>query len=306
MNNFLTKTDSKVKPYFIRFVLTCVAALIFPVFSVFSADSSASLFTQWKLVRAEQFIKPADDDIEKSQILFLDLLNANLDQPVIMSLRDISLEPVNMRVGTKRLLIVREINQHYSGAGFYIIRENGNGTLLQAPHAFKDLYTGKLAIKLMLEGNYSALALNTVPRRYQYQGIKYSADMAHMENTYFLSFSNAFAKKYPDGRVIQLHGFNSNKRKVTKNISMIISTGTKRYKQVHKIVSCLRKKVTDDARAYPDQIRTLGGTTNMVGKRLRAIGFTGFKHIEMSLPIRKKLYKNRILRESLSKCINND
>jgi hypothetical protein len=89
---------------------------------------------------------------------------------------------------------------------------------LQAPHARNDLHTGKIALRLFLAGEARALAASTLTR--------HVADLAHLENSFFQSFTLAFAQTCPTGLVVQLHGFDGDKHDQIE-ADMIASAGTR-------------------------------------------------------------------------------
>jgi len=194
---------------------------------------------------------------------------------------------------------IQETATQRSGRGFYLFRQPASQSIaLQAPHSFKDLYTGTIARKLMEEGQYVAAGWNTVKRHY--------ADMAHLENTIFQAFGRAFAKQYPIGSLVQLHGFAQGKRKTKtgKTADLILSGTTITPSQrVLEIGKCLKSKLTDwIIRIYPNEISELGGTTNSNAEDLRARGFKRFFHVELSKPLRKKLSNNSPVRSKLNNC----
>jgi hypothetical protein len=278
-----------------------------------SDNSTVTLYQLWRTYRAEQYIQPSSLNIENAALLFSNLLNA-MTHNNVKKLKEL-IEHVDPKaqfdifdktILDESFIVVAEKKRVKSGGGFYVFRRDGNGMMLQAPHAFKDLHSGSLAIKLMQEGNYSGLAINTVPRRYEHSEEKINADLAHINSSYFLTASLAFARFFPDGQIIQLHGYNSSRRDVTRNTNMIISAGTKRLvSQIIRHQSCLIKTLTNAVFVFPKDINVLGGTTNTIGKALRKIGYSGFRHIEMNLSLRKEILTSQIKREFLTECLTN-
>ena len=278
-----------------------------PLSALSAADLSTTASAAWQQVRADQYVAPAHSELQESKKLFAELLKGNLSQDLEILFNKINFRLDRYKSNAENIIVVRENKPPYQGLGMFIIRLNGNGIMLQAPHAFKDLHTGQLAIHLMLEGNYSALAINTVPRSYLSAGIKQEPDMAHMYNTHFISISHAFSDQYPNGQIVQLHGFNSARRPATISTAMIISAGVKKSdSKVQQQQKCLARTIKGEVKAYPDDINILGGTTNSIGRYLRARGFSAFRHYEMNLPTRKVLLKQKDLRGNFSECIVND
>ncbi len=169
--------------------------------------------------------------------------------------------------------------------------------LLQAPHAKSDLHTGKLAAKLFAEGPFRLGIWNTLPRK--------SVDAAHHYQSYWQALTQAFAEKYADGRIIQLHGFAANKRKSreARKAGMIVSAGHDFPPVwVKAAAKCLQDKGFN-ALLYPYQVSELGATTNSQGQLLQALGHQGFLHLEMSREMRGKLLEEKALRAQLLACL---
>ena len=102
--------------------------------------------------------------------------------------------------------VIQEMKNQRTGRGFYLFRQGDNLPLaLQAPHTYHDKFTRHIGRKFMRDGHYAALAWNTVSR--------YEADIAHLNHTIFQAFTRAFARRYPTGTIVQLHGFSQQKRK---------------------------------------------------------------------------------------------
>lgn len=290
-------------------------------FSINGFAEKGSLYTEkdylnvfWRSLFSAEFIAPSEQQLVDAEKLFSELL----DQPegfkyLNYSDKELSNSFFNTKIvknDDELLLLIHEKNTPYSGAGFYIIRpqKRGNGVLLQAPHGFSDLKTGALALQLMKEYNFSALAVNTARRHYTINQQVVDADLAHFSDSFFLRFSRSFAQKYSKGQILQLHGFNSTKRQVTSNVSMIVSAGTKRYPvAMLPVVECLKSNVSLTSKAFPAEIAVLGGTQNTIGKTMREMGFNGFRHVEINLDLRRKLISDQSLRHDFVRCfINND
>lgn len=204
------------------------------------------------------------------------------------------------------IVVVQESPQQRTGRGFYAFRQtNSLPIALQAPHRYKDLYTGHIVRQLMQEGDYVAAAWNTVPR-YGKSKSQDFADMAHLENTIFQAFGRAVANQYPTGAIIQLHGFAQRHRKTEagKTADLILSGTTRTPSQrVLNIGRCLKTKLTPFVvRIYPYEITELGGTTNSNAKDLRKYRFNHFFHVELSKTLREQLKQNQSLRKHLNTC----
>lgn len=194
-----------------------------------------------------------------------------------------------------------------TGKGAYLVREDGTPVLLQVPHRFKDLHTGTIVALIMDEHPILAAAWNTVPRWYDKDGRRVDADLAHAAHSQFAAFGLAFAAAYPRGRIVQLHGFSHDKRvsDVGRTAGFIVSSGSRTpSRAASNLARCLRDAFSDEPTLlYPLQVRELGGTTNTVGQALRAAGFNGFVHLEMSRKMRNHLLVDAGARAQLAGCL---
>lgn len=202
------------------------------------------------------------------------------------------------------MVVVQELQR--SGRGFYAFRQTGRLPIaLQAPHSYKDLYTGHIVRQLMQEGDYVAAAWNTVPRYGKTKSDDF-ADLAHLDNTVFQAFGRAVANQYPTGAIVQLHGFAQQHRKTEagKTADLILSGTTKIPSQrVLDLGRCLKTKLTPFVvRIYPYEVTELGGTTNSNAKDLRKRGFNHFIHVELCKPLREQLRQHQTLRKHFNSC----
>lgn len=256
----------------------------------------------WKEKRANTYQSLTINEMQRAEDVFKKLLRNDISSEVRAQLSALNLSLLQ----TKGLLIISEINKPYLGLGMFVINPYSQSEdMLQAPHAYHDFKTGKISIKLFVENKLKALAINTVKRFYfSKNGSKISADMANLKTSLFVAFSRAYVSEYMRGRIIQLHGFNANKRSSTRAVDFILSSGTKAYSQ--KLImqkNCIRHNVSTQSYIYPLDIRVLGGTKNSIGNSVREMGFSGFEHIEVSLPLRKKLNRSIKSRYQLSRCL---
>ncbi|MEO5331498.1 MAG: hypothetical protein H7839_05695 [Magnetococcus sp. YQC-5] len=206
------------------------------------------------------------------------------------------------------LHLLRESPARNEGRGFFLFRpEPADEVLIQIPHGETDERTGELGIRLALEGNARAVAWNTVPRRVSSFGSgSINADLAHLEQSLFIALTEAFTRRMPQGLVVQLHGFSQEKRRSTAGMQadLIVSAGHSapgfRYEQM---VACMRRNGVVGTKLYPREINELGGETNSIGKRMRALGMQGFLHLEMSRSLRDRLAVERALRAAFYQCL---
>jgi hypothetical protein len=222
------------------------------------------------------------------------------------------LKPVFMGTGTSnwQVLAMRQVNQGNfitlqelptakNGRGFFAINTQvKNNRLLQAPHSDTDLNTGKIVSSLFLTGGFKAAQWNTVRREI--------SDMAHTPDTYWQSFTKAFAEQYPDGKIIQLHGYEQTSRATDAAVGtdIIVSAGHKSPPLwVQQTAACLKKSLSQIVALYPIDVQELGGTTNVQGQLLQSLGHQGFLHIEMTKVTRQALVDNADLRNRFMSCL---
>lgn len=256
----------------------------------------------WKDKRARYYQPVTVDEMQDAEGVFKKLLRDELNDEVQIQLSKLNL----MMLKTADFLIISEIKPPYSGKGVFVIdRRSKYAGLLQAPHAYHDRKTGNISIKLFVENKFKALVINTVNRSsLSKNGEKVSADMAHLKNSLYIAFSRAYVSEYAHGHIVQLHGFNAKKRKATRAFDFILSNGTGTYnQQLIKQKNCIRQNLSKHSYVYPIDTRVLGGTKNSIGNTVRSMGFSGFQHIEISLPMRKRLNTSAKSRDQFSRCL---
>jgi mRNA-degrading endonuclease toxin of MazEF toxin-antitoxin module len=260
--------------------------------------------------RCNSYAPATAQQLQRAEAGFVNLL----ENPVIMTsdaLRawtepGFTVTPVSAAGAT--WLVLRETPGHCKGQGLYLIRQGvAASLLLQVPHGYFDKHTDDIAAGL-LQAPVRAVAFNTVPRHSTQHGRKVDADLAHRADNLFAAFTRAFARVYPAGRVVQLHGFNPAKRKTAAGHSaaVIVSAGTARATPASTAVAaCLQSLLTAPVRLYPRDVRELGATTNLQGRLLREQAHTGFVHVELSRALRERLRSEASLRAGLGACLYN-
>ncbi len=262
----------------------------------------------WQESRAEHYRPAPADEVARAEQLFTQMFAGGATAPELTEKwQALGFMTTPIGVGQHRFVIVREAAARRDGRGFFVFcLDPSYDDILQAPHAYADLHTGTIALQLVETGRLLALAMNTVPRRYEHEGRKFGADMAHLEGTYMIAFSRAYARSKPAGRIYQLHGFAAKKRAAgpASEAQIIVSSGATRP-SIHasRSVACLREVVGNRAKLYPRDVRELGGTRNRIGAELRALGHDGFVHIEMEYAFRRALRKDGQLRRRLLNCL---
>jgi hypothetical protein len=209
------------------------------------------------------------------------------------------------------------------GAGAYIFRvgpkETGKTILLEAPHNFFDLGTGRIAAEVFFRPppgeKPRALFTNTIHRYQLSPGNKkrrkdHPADVAHNPDHAFSFATEAFATAAGGARVIQLHGFGERDDVTGErivSIEMVVSAGDEAKPSLasSSIATTLAKDFGPGVKTYPDQTKYLGATTNAQKKLLANIPNCEFVHVEMSADLRERLQKSAEAREMLARDIFN-
>lgn len=210
---------------------------------------------------------------------------------------------------SSNLSVLHEAPDMLGGRGVYVIGALPvDDLLLQAPHRFNDLHTGTILTSLIAESPPSAAAFNSTPRRFETDEGIISADMAHQEASTMIAFTRAFLRANPHGRVVQLHGFESDKRKSTvgRSADFIVSNGTQQASPyVQAVAACLMRTIPDRRTLlFPRDVSELGATTNTIGAAVRTlIGKDHFLHIEANLPTRIALKDDSGMRNRLMTCL---
>lgn len=195
-----------------------------------------------------------------------------------------------------------------TGRGAYLIRQGQQlvPVAITAPHRGADRLTGELAGALFEEHGFAAAAWNSAPRRGG-TDCPHSGDVARLSTHYFTAFSLAFAQVYPLGRVVQLHGFDHAKRssQAAGEAGIILSDGSRDPSaRLLDLADCLTKAFPGvNVAVFPIDSEELGATTNAQGKALRAAGFAGFSHLELSEPLRRRLMESAEDRARLAVCL---
>lgn len=207
------------------------------------------------------------------------------------------------------------------GAGAYIFRvapriEGEPTILLQAPHNFYDLGTGRLAADMFFARRKGtrprALFTNTIHRYQLTPGDKKKrkdnpADVAHNPEHAFTVATDAFAIAAGHTRVIQLHGFGERVEEYDGDgdpgaIAMVVSAGDRARSSPLSatIADAATKAFGSDVKRFPEETKVLGATTNAQKRALEKSRRGDFLHIEMSRELRKRLAASEELRAQLA------
>jgi hypothetical protein len=207
------------------------------------------------------------------------------------------------------------VEQRVHGAGAFVFRvgprEDGPTILLEAPHNYFDLGTGRLAADVFFTrrdgARPRALFTNTIHRYQLAPGDKKRrdhnpADIAHEPEHAFSIATIAFARAAGTTHVIQLHGFGSRSDDdgdgEIGEIAAVVSAGNRAGSSALStaIARELAGVLGDGVKRFPEEAKVLGATTNAQGKLLRDVNGAAFVHVEMSSTVRKRLGSDAALR----------
>lgn len=211
-------------------------------------------------------------------------------------------------VGADTFLALIEPPGEVRGAGAYVFRVGAGPRIadppvvLQAPHAYFDHGTGRVAVGMFFGARDGprarALFVNTVQRYRRGEPDPQSpADVCHRPEHLFTRATLRAVEALGGGRIIQLHGFED--AGVSRDVDVILSAGAKTPAPPALGAAAARvRAVFDGVRLYPDQIDLLGGTTNAQARALA--GRAGFVHVELSPAARAALRRSPPLRHRLA------
>lgn len=263
-----------------------------------SSSQALPLDDLWKDASARcDYVTPAAEELHRAEDAFRRTLQRKEDLPALQSAwQALEFELVPARVDPAEFLVLREQPEHRRGRGFYLFYLGQAPEIaLEAPHSAFDEHTGEIALHLMKEGLAAAAAWSTAARQ--------QADLAHLPETYFQSFTAAVARTSPKGVILQLHGFEQTKRKseAAAAADMIVSSGIDFPPDwVRALANGFKRNMPGNVKLYPDDVHDLGGTANAQGQMLRDLGYEGFAHVEMSKGLRLRLSGDPAVRKSFA------
>ena len=272
---------------------------------ILGAETLESLRAQ---SRGETYEEPTLQDLRSAELLFAKLLCPDQDRKQIDLLCDaLEWETLELQQGGTTFLIVKERAGKKRGWGFYAFRiDRRTGVALEAPHALDDARTGTLADLLFRETPCAAAAWSTVPRETPIGRTGSTADLAHIGDSVYHSFTRAFISAFPRGIIIQLHGFEATARATEAGAASaaILSDGTRSPRPwMSELVTCLEAALRAKVSLYPRDVSELGGTTNTHGRLLRKARHAGFVHIELGAEARRELCGDAEIRTKSWRCI---
>ncbi|MBE0490193.1 MAG: hypothetical protein IBX53_14055 [Halomonas sp.] len=285
---------------YLKGCLLLAAMLLITDVMTLASPSAHSLDSLLEQARSEVYAVPERPYIVQAEEGFRHWLFMDDRREAAQSMEIPGVEPVAL--SQPDIVVLIEKQDDRLGRGLYAARVQGSTPLLiQAPHQYYDLHTGTLASQLFLESDAMASAWNTMHR---YHGD--DSDLVHISDSYLHALSRAFADVYPGGRILQLHGFSSAKRKsrAGREAEAILSDGSRKpLESLSQLTRCLSQRLGIRAMLFPRDVRELGATTNTVGSNLRARGFDGFVHLELESELRKRLISDADARNSLIQCV---
>ncbi|MEL7189905.1 MAG: hypothetical protein AAGK17_10175 [Pseudomonadota bacterium] len=209
--------------------------------------------------------------------------------------------------GADGTVLASESDDECKGRGIYWLRDHGGTSLaITAPHRGSDRHTGTLASALFLETEAKVAAWNSAPRRAN-DKCPYGLDLARERHHLFSAFNLGFADAAPDGLIVQLHGFEGERRhsQAARDAGIIVSDGTQKPgTRLYDFADCLSIAFAPaPVLVYPGDTAELGALTNAQGQLLRENGFDGFVHLEISAPLREAMVEDGALRAKLAGCL---
>lgn len=205
------------------------------------------------------------------------------------------------------------VERERRGAGAYFFRigrgdarraSRSHFELIQAPHAYFDVGTGAIAVRVFFEdGVGDALFTNTVHRYWSSEGPRVPrqnapADVCQQTSHFFHQATRAVLSER-DTRVTQLHGFGGGSGDEAERSRDIIvsSTDPDRSSDEARRVSAGLREQGFEVAVFPEEASVLGGTTNEQGRLVGgAPGRHAFLHIETSRHLRRRLMSENDLR----------
>lgn len=220
----------------------------------------------------------------------------------------------------QRYLAATEEPGRRGGGGAYVVRVGasaGTPVILQAPHAFHDLGTERVALALLFAGRGwpRALFVNTVHRYLGPDGRRHRqaaspADPCHSPQHLLAVATAAALDVLPRAEVVQLHGFgeDSEDTAVTVQPQAIVSGGRAALATPRSqvVAERLRGALGVEVALFPTDIGRLGGTTNVQARAILARGAAEFVHIEMSRALREQLRRDPAARERFAAALQPD
>ncbi|WP_096330927.1 hypothetical protein [Nannocystis exedens] len=224
-------------------------------------------------------------------------------------------------VSGQRLLAAVEPRTQQTGGGAYLVRVADDAAaaaerpvILQAPHAFHDLGTERIALALALRGDGwpRALFVNTVHRYLDTDGQRRERDAApadpcHNPQHLFSIATAAALDVMPRAEVVQLHGFSEDDDPLGP--AAVVSAGDRvaATARTREVAQRLRGALGIEVAVFPDDRTRLGATSNAQGRLVRARGGVArFVHLELSHELRRRIQRDARALANLAEALRPD
>ena len=272
------------------------------------AGSSPSLREQLSARQCDRYTPATTQQLQQAEAAFVALLQAPaaVDAAAASNWQALGYRLQHASDGEAGWWLLQQPQDQCSGQGLYLVRQDAVAAVaVQIPHGYFDLYTDDIGAGL-LQAPVRVMAFNTARRHFTRHGHTVDADVAHRGDSYFVALTRAFARVFPSGRLLQLHGFNAAKRTSAagRSAAAIISNGSDMPSTASlAVAACLQALPVGAVRLYPRDVRELGATRNVQGRLLRAYGHEGFVHVELNRGLRERLRDDDSLRADFAACL---
>ena len=262
------------------------------------------------------YVPPGTEELYEVESLFVRMLEGDRGEQLEAHWRQLGYKLQRARLDNLVVLALSEDEKKKNGRGFYLFPLEQNGSsLLMMPHRFFDMHTGPIGLQLFSAGSFAGAAWNTVHRHKKSKtknGFQQDNDslpnwdLADLEGSYFTALTRAFNRTFPQGHLIQVHGFSKQKRSSWegRDSDIIISNGTKNPpKDLIEFADCLKLNMGVMVRVYPHEIHDLGAMENVSARITDYFGNRGFIQMEMSLGTRQDILKSKELSKVITSCM---
>jgi len=250
-------------------------------------------------------------NINAAKELFIKLFNGSTASELKEDWKKLGMNVAEFKRDKKVYTLIYEEKNKLLGRGFYMFCRSdvARNIVLEMPHRFWDTHTGNIGYKLMLTGYYLAAGWNTVQRYQTPNDLSSSSDMAHAANSFFYSFTKAFAESMPENSIlVQPHGFSNKKQQsyYGEKASVVLSNSTpKPSKQFLFYAEIIKKVLPQPVYTYPlTDVKWLAALNNVSARVLRKANCKQiFIHMEMNDKTREEMTKGIELRKKFTKGI---
>lgn len=263
----------------------------------------------WHERRGTAYVAPDDERVAATQALMEAAVAHALGETDAARLPELAhaagLGVERWRIDGRQYLALLERPATRGSVGAFLLRvgprtRSGPERLLQAPHVFHDVGTGELGLSVLLAApdGFRGLFVNTLHRYVQADGTKQKrdrnpADVCHNDAHAFVAATVGAVRALGHVEVVQLHGFGEDHELPPERLTTwaVVSAGDPEggSARVAEVVEALRGAFGASFARYPEDLGDLGGTTNVIGRRLRAEPEASFLHLELSSAFRKHL-----------------